>query len=129
MAIGPLSVLFIVAALLLYTLAVWAERLAALLKPWHLAVFWLGFVADGAGTGLMVLIARASEQPPDLISAVHAVTGALALLLMLSHCCWASIVLWQQDKAAMRRFHRFSTLAWSVWLVPFFIGGAMQGFR
>ncbi|MBW7931572.1 MAG: TIGR03987 family protein [Gammaproteobacteria bacterium] len=129
MPIGQLSVIFIVAALLLYTLAVWAERLAGRLRAWHLIVFWLGLLADGTGTWLMVLIARATNQPPGLVSAVHAITGALALLLMLSHCSWATVVLWQRDEVALRNFHRFSTLAWSVWLVPFFIGGAMQGFR
>lgn len=129
MPIGQLSVIFIVAALLLYTLAVWAERLAGRLQVWHLVVFWLGLLADGTGTWLMVLIARATNQPPDLVSAVHAITGALALLLMLSHCGWATVVLWRRDEVALRNFHRFSTLAWSVWLVPFFIGGAMQGFR
>jgi len=129
MPIGQLSVVFIMAALLLYTLAVWAERLAGRLRAWHLAVFWLGLAADTTGTWLMVLIARAANEPPGLVSAIHAITGALALLLMLSHCAWATVVLWQGDEAALRRFHRFSTLAWGVWLVPFFIGGAMQGFR
>lgn len=129
MPITALSVVFIVTAFALYTLAVWAERLAGRLKGWHLIVFWLGFVADLAGTWLMTRIAAAAHQPPDLVSAVHGITGALALLLMLSHCSWASVVLWRGDEVAIRNFHRFSTLAWGVWLVPFVIGGAMQGFR
>lgn len=128
MSISTLSVLCIVSAFLLYTLAVWAGRLAGRLKVWHLGVFWLGFVADVAGTWLMTLIASAAGQAPDLVSVVHGFTGVLALMLMLCHCGWASVVLWRRDEGALRNFHRFSTLAWGVWLVPFFIGGAMQGF-
>jgi uncharacterized repeat protein (TIGR03987 family) len=127
MNIVTLSVVFIVAALLLYTLAVWSERLAARLKPWHLVVFWLGFAADAAGTTLMRQIAQSMGGGPDLVSAVHGITGVLAIVLMLFHCAWASVVLWRGEEEAIRSFHRFSTLVWGIWLIPFFIGGAMRG--
>ena len=129
MSTALLSVVFIMGAFVLYTVAVWAERLAARLKSWHLVVFWLGFAADGAGTALMRQIARSMGGEPDLVSAVHGITGALAIVLMLFHCVWATVVLYRNEERAIRSFHRFSTLVWAIWLIPFVIGGAMQGFK
>jgi uncharacterized repeat protein (TIGR03987 family) len=129
MNIVLLSVVFIVAAFLLYPLAVWSERFAARLKPWHLVVFWLGFIADTAGTSLMARIAQAGPPDPDFVMAVHGITGMLALMLMFFHSAWASVVLVRKDEKAILNFHRLSTAVWAIWLIPFFIGGAMQGFR
>jgi uncharacterized repeat protein (TIGR03987 family) len=129
MSIVSLSVLFIVTAFLLYTLAVWSERFAARLKVWHLAVFWLGFVADAAGTSLMMQIAQTRRAEHGLVFSVHSTTGMLALVLMFAHCAWASMVLYRKDEEAILSFHKFSTLVWGVWLVPFFIGAAMEGLR
>ena len=52
MSIVRFAVTFIIAAFVLYTIAVWSERFAGRLKPWHLVVFWLGFSADTAGTSV-----------------------------------------------------------------------------
>lgn len=123
------SVLFIVTAFLLYTLAVWSERFAARLKPWHLAIFWLGFVFDASGTSLMMEIAQARRAEHGLVFTVHSTTGLLAVVLMFAHCAWASMVLYRRDEEAILSFHRFSTLVWGVWLVPFFIGAAMESLR
>lgn len=119
----------ILLAFVLYTLAVWSERFAGRLKPWHLAVFWLGFAADTVGTSAMVIIARTMQVPQSIASAVHASTGMLALLLMLVHCAWATVVLLRGDESAILRFHKLSTFVWCVWLVPFVIGGAMEAAR
>jgi uncharacterized repeat protein (TIGR03987 family) len=124
-----LSVIFIVTAFLLYTVAVWSERFAARLKPWHLVVFWLGFAADTAGTSMMMQIARASGSDRGMVSVVHGTTGMLALILMLIHCAWATAVLLRKDEDAIRGFHWFSTVVWGIWLVPFLIGAGMQRFR
>ncbi|MBN8279417.1 MAG: TIGR03987 family protein [Gammaproteobacteria bacterium] len=129
MSTTALSVIFIVTAFVLYTVAVWSERFAARLKPWHVVVFWLGFVADTAGTGMMMQIARASGVDRGLVSAVHGTTGMLALVLMLIHCGWATLVLLRKDEQAIRNFHQLSTIVWGVWLIPFLIGAGMQRFR
>jgi len=41
----------------LYTIAVFGERSAGVLRPWHLALFWTGLVFDTTGTTLMAQIA------------------------------------------------------------------------
>lgn len=118
----PFAIASIVSALVFYTIGVWSERFAGRLKTWHLVLFWIGFVFDTTGTTLMGKIAGAWTLD------AHAVTGALAILLMLSHAAWASIVLLRRNEKAIRNFHTFSTLVWLLWLVPFFTGmvGAMR---
>jgi uncharacterized repeat protein (TIGR03987 family) len=129
MNIVTVAVTFILAAFVLYTVAVWSERFAGRLRFWHLAVFWLGFAADTAGTSAMVRIAQTMRVEQSIAAAVHASTGMLALLLMFVHCAWATVVLLQRDENAILRFHRLSTFVWCVWLIPFLIGGAMEGAR
>ena len=106
----------IVIALIFYTTAVWSERFAGRLKGWHLALFWTGLVFDTTGTLLMTEISGGFSLD------VHAVTGAAAILLMLGHTVWASIVLAARQEKAIRNFHKFSLLVWLAWLVPFING-------
>jgi uncharacterized repeat protein (TIGR03987 family) len=117
----PFAIATIVSALVFYTIGVWSERFAGRLKTWHLVLFWIGFVFDTTGTTLMGKIAGGWTLD------VHAVTGVLAIVLMLGHAVWASIVLLTRNETAIRKFHKFSTLVWLIWLVPFITGliGAM----
>jgi uncharacterized repeat protein (TIGR03987 family) len=120
-AILIVSIVSISSALVFYTIGVWSEKLAGRLKPWHLILFWLGLVCDTTGTTLMGNIAGKMEFN------IHGITGALAILLMLSHALWASIVLVKKEERAIRTFHNFSLFVWLMWLVPYFTGmaGAM----
>jgi uncharacterized repeat protein (TIGR03987 family) len=51
---------------------------------------------------------------------IHATSGLLAIILMLIHAVWATIVLVRQDEHMIRNFHRFSVAVWLIWLVPYF---------
>ena len=115
-----LAALLMVAALAFYSTGVWSERFAARLKPWHLLMFWLGWACDSIGTGRMERLAG------GLRLNFHGVTGAVALVLMLVHAAWATIVLARRDERAIVTFHRFSVVVWTVWLVPF-VSGALIG--
>ena len=53
---------------------------------------------------------------------LHGVTGLAALTLMLVHALWASWVLWRGSAEDKRRFHRFSVMVWTIWLVPYLTG-------
>lgn len=114
--IFTISIIAIVSALVFYTIGVWSERLAGKLKPWHLVLFWIGLVFDTTGTTLMSRMAGQWEFN------LHGVTGALAIVLMLGHAAWASLVLLTRKEDAIRNFHKFSLFVWLVWLVPFFSG-------
>jgi uncharacterized repeat protein (TIGR03987 family) len=114
------AALLMVGALVFYSAGVWSERLAARLKPWHLAMFWLGFACDSAGTDRMRRIVG------GLRLNFHGVTGAIALALMLAHALWATTVLLRHNERAILTFHRISVVVWTVWLVPF-LSGALFG--
>ena len=116
------AILCIVSALVFYTIGVWSERLAGNLKPWHTALFWAGLVFDTTGTTLMGTMAGRMEFN------VHGITGVLAIVLMLCHAIWAAVVLITKQENAIRNFHKFSTVVWLIWLVPFLSGmaGAMM---
>jgi uncharacterized repeat protein (TIGR03987 family) len=112
------AALFMLLALACYSVGVWSERFAARLKPWHLVMFWLGFACDTVGTD------RMRRMVGGLQLNLHGVTGAVALLLMLAHALWATVVLLRRDERAILTFHRISVVVWTVWLVPF-VSGAL----
>ena len=108
-------------ALVFYTVGVWAERFAKLLKPWHVAMFWIGLFFDAAGTYAMDRL----EPGVDWLS-VHTITGQLAIWLMLGHAIWATWTIRRGTDDAQRTFYRYSIFVWLFWLVPY-IGGALAG--
>jgi uncharacterized repeat protein (TIGR03987 family) len=108
------STIVITLALVFYTIGVWSERFAGRLKPWHLAFFWLGLACDTVGTGMMI------DMAGGLTSDVHGVTGMLAILLMLVHAIWATVVLVRRNERWITSFHKFSIVVWAIWLVPYF---------
>ena len=110
----PIASTIITLALVFYSIGVWSERLAGVLKPWHLVFFVLGLVCDTWGTGLMFDFVGGMQF--DL----HGITGLVAILLMLLHAVWAFVVLVRKDEKALHNFHKFSLFVWLVWLIPYF---------
>ena len=108
----------ITAAFILYTIGIFAERAAGTLKPRHLIFFWLGLACDAGGTLLMTSIA----QTTGITAGAHAVTGTLALGLMLFHALWATLVLVRGSQQARKSFHKLSLGVWLFWLVPYLCG-------
>ena len=108
------AVIVINLALLFYSIGVWSERLQGRLKIWHTAFFWLGLVCDTWGTGMMFDFVGGMSYD------VHGISGLLAILLMLVHAIWATIVLVRKDEKMIVNFHKFSILVWFVWLIPYF---------
>jgi uncharacterized repeat protein (TIGR03987 family) len=100
----------------LYTIAVFGERTGRQLKPWHLALFWVGLVFDTTGTTLMSQIAGGWRWD------VHGVTGMLAIALMLLHSVWATLALMLKKEGVLRSFHKFSIHVWALWMAAFVSG-------
>lgn len=113
-----ISTILITLALLFYSTGIWAERIARLLKPWHVITFWLGFAFDVAGTWMMHMMAGGLFDLRD----PHTLTGQIALWLMLGHATWATVVIRRKQRSMMLKFHRFSLFVWLVWLIPYFGG-------
>ena len=111
-----ISTILISLALIFYSIGVWSERLAGRLKGRHLIFFWIGLVFDTTGTGMMF------EMAGGIGSDIHSVTGIIAILLMLIHAIWATIVLVLKNERAITRFHHFSIFVWIIWLIPYFTG-------
>ena len=116
-----IAITFIFSALLFYSGGVWAEKISGRLRWWHAIVFWLGLVCDTIGTGAMGQIAGGMFQ-----FNFHGITGMTAIILMLFHATWATIVLVRKDEKLIRSFHRLSIFVWCVWLIPM-LGGMIFG--
>ena len=106
-------------ALVFYTIGVFAERRSGTLRPKHLAFFWTGFVFDTAGTTIMSMVAG---ETGGAGSPLHAITGVLALSLMLFHAVWATVVVLRGNERSRANFHRLSIGVWLFWLVPYGVG-------
>ena len=119
-----ISIILITLALVFYSIGVWSEQIAHYLKPWHIALFWTGYLFDISGTMAMHQI---SKLPLDLTSP-HTLTGQIAIWLMLIHAIWASYVVLKGSEKARTGFHRYSIIVWLIWLVPYF-GGMYMGMK
>ncbi len=111
------AIITITLALVFYTVGVWAEKLQGGLKKWHLVVFYLGLIFDTTGTTLMSKLANNGFELN-----FHGVTGLVAIILMLFHAVWATVVLVKNNEEAKQNFHKFSIIVWIIWLVPYFSG-------
>ena len=110
----PSVTIIITAALIFYTLGVWIERIHGRLEPLHLALFYAGLACDTVGTGMMFRFAG------GMTFDMHGISGLLAIILMLIHAAWATIVLIRNSAGWRRKFSRFSVFVWAVWLIPYF---------
>ncbi len=111
------AIITITLALVFYTIGVWAEKIQGELKKWHLVVFYLGLIFDTTGTTLMGTLTEGGFQLN-----FHGVTGLIAIVLMLFHAIWATIVLVKNNENAKQNFHKFSIVVWFIWLVPYISG-------
>jgi uncharacterized repeat protein (TIGR03987 family) len=111
---NPTATVFINLALLFYTIGVWSERIQGRLKVWHTVLFWFGLVCDTLGTGMMF------DYVGGMSYDIHGLSGVLAIVLMLIHAVWATIVLVKKDEKMIVNFHKFSIFVWLIWLIPYF---------
>lgn len=118
------SVLAITFALVFYTIGVFAERHAKVLKKPHVVFFWLGLACDSTGTALMSRMA-AGDTAASSMTYLHGITGALAIALMIFHAIWVTVTLVRNEEKSLRTFHRFSLVVWIIWLIPYVLGMIM----
>ncbi len=107
-------------ALAFYSIGVWSEKLQGTLKKWHLYVFWIGLIFDTLGTTIMSELAEGGFQLD-----FHGITGLLAIILMLLHAIWATVVFVKKNESMKTKFHRLSIIVWLIWLIPFVSGAIL----
>lgn len=115
-----LAIITISLALVFYTVGVWTEHKQKSLKWQNLVFFWLGLVFDTTGTTIMTFISESNGTNGFL--SVHGITGTLAIVLMIIHAVWATVVLARKNEKAQHTFHRFSIVVWCIWLIPYLLG-------
>ena len=115
-----LAVLTISLALVFYSIGVWGEKFSGRLSWFHLGFFWAGFIFDTTGTTIMTDLAGGFQAN------THGITGVLALVLMVIHAVWATVVLARNNHVWIEKFHRFSLVVWALWLVPYILGMALN---
>ncbi|SDN18483.1 HsmA family protein [Acetanaerobacterium elongatum] len=111
------AIITITLALLFYSVGVWSEKLQGGLKRWHVIIFWIGLVFDTTGTTLMSRLTN-----DGFTFNFHGITGVTAILLMLIHEVWATVVILHNNSKQKQNFHRFSIVVWIIWLIPFVSG-------
>jgi uncharacterized repeat protein (TIGR03987 family) len=111
------AIVFINLALVFYTVGVWSEKLQKTLKVWHVVVFWLGLICDTLGTSAMGKIAGSLFRFD-----FHGITGMTAIILMLIHAVWATVVIVKKDDKLKASFHKLSIFVWIIWLIPMLSG-------
>ena len=114
-----MAIITITLALIFYTIGVFSERKSGTLKKFHVIIFWIGLIFDTTGTTIMSTLATEGS-----LLSPHGITGALAIVLMLFHAVWATIVFFKKDTKKLQNFHKFSIVVWLIWLVPYIIGMA-----
>lgn len=114
------AIITITLALIFYTVGVWSEHKSKILKKRHLVLFWLGLCMDTTGTLLMGQLAEKSIFSGEL--SLHGITGALAIVLMIIHAVWATVVLIKNNENSAKNFHKFSIAVWAIWLIPYVLG-------
>ena len=115
------AIISITSALIFYTVGVWGEKVQGELKKWHLFILYIGLILDVLGTSLMSKLAKDGFQLN-----FHGLTGLLSIFLMLLNVIWATITLIKNDEKTKAIFHKFSIIAWVIWLIPF-ISGVILG--
>ncbi len=111
-----MSIIAMVLALICYSIGVWGEKIAGKLTKFNLSFFWIGFIFDTTGTTMMSIMSESFKFD------IHGITGAAAIVLMLFHAIWATIVLLKKNEKLMVKFHKFSLFVWTIWLISFLTG-------
>ncbi len=111
-----IAVISMLAAVTLYTTAVFKEKKDGIIKKHHLIIFVSGLFFDTLGTTVMSMMSDSFKFD------IHGVTGLAALILMFFHVIFASLVYFFGKEKQKQQFHKYSFIIWLIWLIPFITG-------
>lgn len=110
------SVIVTVLALILYTVAFWGVWGSKQIRKNHLTLYWLGLIADIAGSTGMTILAGGFTLN------LHAITGLLAVILMVINVIWATRVYRSQSSDLFISYRKASLVIWIIWIISFITG-------
>ncbi|MPQ43170.1 HsmA family protein [Clostridium tarantellae] len=118
------AIIFVNSALVLYTLAVISENRSKTLKRIHAIEFWIAFICNILGMGIMSTIEnnKIIVNISQTIEILHVISGGVAIILMLFHALWATWVLLKGSKEIKEKFHKLNIFIWLIWLIPYGVG-------
>ncbi|MCX6797878.1 MAG: TIGR03987 family protein, partial [Candidatus Falkowbacteria bacterium] len=79
-----IAIIFIISALILYSLSIWSEKIKKGLKLWMVRTFASAFACDLIGTSMMFCLASVKFEWN-----LHSICGYGALIIMGLHLAWA----------------------------------------
>ena len=110
-----IPIVFIILALLFYSISIWSEKFEKVIKPWMVMMMFTAFTCDMIGTGMMFM------KSDGHIVGSHMICGYIALVIMSVHLIWAFMAAENMGKA-QEWFNRFSIYAWCLWIIAFLSG-------
>lgn len=113
------AIIVITLALVFYTIGVFSEARKKMLEWKHVGWFAAGLVCDITGTLMMRGLSGDGLMSP-LGATLMAVSGTLAVVLMVVHIIFAVIVL--KNDVYRDRFHKWSVVIWIIWLISYALG-------
>lgn len=102
-------------ALILYSIAIWSERMRKQLMLWHVVVFSMGVTADALGVWITY------KAVGGIVLTPHAIFGFTALFLMSVHFLWV-LFSFIKAKPRTRFFHHFNLFVWLFWVLSYLSG-------
>ncbi len=117
---AKLEFLFI-AALVFYTIAIFANLLWQDMRRWMVVIFGTGLLCDAMGTLFLCFLTATGWQ-----WTAHSISGTLALIIMTVHFIWA-VASFYQGSSWEAKFRHWSVWAWLLWLAAF-VSGIPVGF-
>lgn len=102
-------------ALVFYTMAIISNQVLGKLGAWIVWVFGTALACDIVGTLTLCVFTSGAWR-----WTVHSMSGLAALMVMALHFTWGMMAFRRPQHAD--RFHRWSGLAWLLWLSAFVSG-------
>ncbi len=104
------------AALVFYSISVWAGQISKRLERWHIYVFLIGLFADYLATYFTYLgVGR-------IVFTWHAILGFISIALMTIHVVWAMTAYRDKSEDSINKFHKVSVMVWGFWLISYLSG-------
>lgn len=108
-----LAAIPVTTAVVLYSIAVWAERITGTVKRWHFALLVAAAFFQTVATGVLY------KSVAGFSIGLGGVAMMAALIMVIMHARWALVTMLRKDAKTSTQFNRFSVLVWAAWLVLF----------